>query len=362
MKNIVRLKNFITIYCNNAFDPAVSNIKSPLRQLLELIELRLGTGKLSSEDYYLYQLYNDHRFNKVEKKNFMSLWALPQRITQPEWKLLANDKLLFYTLMKGYGARTPINYALYHIERGGEADMRELKNKKDLKYFLYNDATFPFVVKPVDGIFSKDVQIIKEYRSDDEEIILGDGTEINIDKFIDGIADFSHRGALFQELLIPHPDIIKACGPRICTVRMITSVSDSGVEILYGIWKITVGSHMADNYWRGNMMAGVDLITGQVGRPVTGMGKNMSYQDTHPDTGEKLEGIILPDWEKVKVECLKLSSCLCGLPIQAWDVALTDQGPVFLEVNIVGSLFLPQIAFQEGFLNDNVRRLISYYS
>ncbi len=116
------------------------------------------------------------------------------------------------------------------------------------------------------------------------------------------------------------------------------------------------------DYWRGNMMASVDISTGKTGRCVTGMGKDMSYQDTHPDTGEKLEGIMLPDWEKAKQQCLKLSACLYGLPIQAWDIALTDKGPVFLEVNIVGSLFLPQIATQKGFLNEKVKAVIKRLS
>jgi hypothetical protein len=361
LSKISHLKNVFTIFRKNAFESEISSLKSPLLQLIEIFQLRVGPGKLDAGDYYLYQLYDDSRYIKAEKLKFMSMGGMPHRITSSPWNILAVDKHLFYTLMEGFGANIPNNIALYHASQRGDTNMRVLKNTSDLKLFLSNDATYPMVVKPVDGIFSKDVRIIMEHRSDDEIIVLGDGSEIKIDEFVKDVAEFSRRGALFQELLIPHPEIIKVCGHRICTVRIITSVSDSGVELLYGIWKITVGSHMADNYWRGNMMAGVDLKTGQVGRPVTGMGKNMSYPDTHPDTGKILEGFMLPDWDKAREQCLKLSSCLYGLPIQAWDVALTDKGPVFLEVNIVGSLFLPQIAFQEGFLNDKVKGLINEY-
>jgi hypothetical protein len=34
--------------------------------------------------------------------------------------------------------------------------------------------------------------------------------------------------------------------------------------------------------------------------------------------------------------------------MQAWDIAVTPDGPVPLEVNDVGSLFLPQMADQRG--------------
>ncbi len=167
--------------------------------------------------------------------------SMPYRITSSSWNILAIDKLLFYTLMKGFGAQIPNNFALYHTEHRGAENMRVIQNAKDLKHFLTNDATSPSVVKPVDGIYSKDVRIIKECHSDKEIVILGDGTEINIDDFVREIGLFSRRGALFQELLLPHPVIKKLCGSRICTVRMITTVSDSGAELLYGVWKITVG-------------------------------------------------------------------------------------------------------------------------
>ena len=41
-----------------------------------------------------------------------------------------------------------------------------------------------------------------------------------------------------------------------------------------------------------------------------------------------------------------------GIRTQSWDVALTDRGPVFLEVNFGGDLNLPQLANGKGVLDD----------
>lgn len=345
----------------NAFDSEVRCLKAPLLQLIEMIQLRIGPGKIIPEDYYRYKLYDDTQFNTREKKKFMSQEAIPSSICKTTWNILANDKFIFYSLLKGFGARLPNNFALYHRCRGG-GGLTILRNAKDLKRYLLSDVVYPFVIKPVDGIYSQDVRVIQSLLPDEHLLILGDGTRVDIDVFIQGIDSFGHRGMLFQELLVPHPRIEKVCGPRVCTVRMIATVSPRGPELLYGLWKVAVGRNMADNYWRGNLIAQVDQNSGEVGRCVRGMGKDLSFHETHPDTGERLAGLMLPDWNDAKQECLHLASCFAGLPIQAWDVALTNKGPIFLEVNIVGSLFLPQLAHQMGFLDDRFENLLQSLS
>jgi hypothetical protein len=45
---------------------------------------------------------------------------------------------------------------------------------------------------------------------------------------------------------------------------------------------------------------------------------------------------------------LRAARAFSGLSMQAWDIAVTPQGPMPLEVNDIGSLFLPQMADQRG--------------
>jgi hypothetical protein len=46
------------------------------------------------------------------------------------------------------------------------------------------------------------------------------------------------------------------------------------------------------------------------------------------------------------------------LGMQAWDIAITDDGPVVLEVNVVGSLFIPQLVTQKGLLQGEFRDFV----
>jgi hypothetical protein len=36
------------------------------------------------------------------------------------------------------------------------------------------------------------------------------------------------------------------------------------------------------------------------------------------------------------------------IPMQLWDIAIVDPGPVSLELNVIGSLFIPQLVNQRG--------------
>jgi len=345
----------------NGYEEEICRMKPPLSQLLEMLQLRMGPGKIIPEDYYRYTLYDDSKFNPREKRKFMSQEAVPDNLCKTSWNLLGNDKLLFYSLLNGFNAPLPHTFALFHHYRNA-GKLRVLRTAEDLKHYLLNEVSYPFVLKPVDGIYSQDVRIIQTLLPDDDRCILGDGSTMAIDTLIRSIVSLGERGVLFQELLQPHPFIEQICGPRLCSIRMIILVSPQGSELLHGLWKIAIGKNMADNYWRGNLLARVNPDSGVVESCISGMGRNLTFHETHPDTGKSLLGFVLPDWEAAKQECLKLSSCLSGIPIQAWDVALTNEGPKFLEVNIVGSLFLPQLARQEGFLDDKVRTFFQNFS
>jgi hypothetical protein len=90
--------------------------------------------------------------------------------------------------------------------------------------------------------------------------------------------------------------------------------------------------------------------TGVIGRVVTGVGAALRELTTHPETGAPLVGLALPDWQQAVQLCLRAASVLPGIRTQSWDIALTDAGPVVLEINYGGDLNLHQLAHRRGAL------------
>jgi hypothetical protein len=103
------------------------------------------------------------------------------------------------------------------------------------------------------------------------------------------------------------------------------------------------------------MLGAIDLSSGRIGRVVRGTGSQMTCDKVHPDTGLPVIGFSVPDWSKLCGLAREAAAVFPGIRTQSWDIAVTDQGPVFLEVNFGGDLNLAQLAVGRGVLDDDYR-------
>jgi hypothetical protein len=74
--------------------------------------------------------------------------------------------------------------------------------------------------------------------------------------------------------------------------------------------------------------------------------------ESHPDTGARLQGAVIPEWRAMTELCLEAARHFPGLRLQAWDVAPTPVGPVILEINGAGNLSMTQRAEGRGVLDN----------
>ena len=66
-------------------------------------------------------------------------------------------------------------------------------------------------------------------------------------------------------------------------------------------------------------------------------------------------GFGIPDWPRLCDLAREAASVFPGIRTQSWDIALTDQGPLGLEVNFGGDLNLAQLAEGQGVLDEEYR-------
>ena len=335
--------------------------KRIVAQIAEIIALRYGLGRLAPDEYYQYCLYDDRKYRWSEKKRFIGRAmenGLIPILNETEWLGLASDKLISYALFNGFGFPIPETYAIYHGFRGF-GSVPVLQTSQALAQFIRAELACPFVAKPISGMWGKDVSAVECYHRATDQLILKSGEKIGVEPFIVSFANWTTSGVLMQELLKPHAMIEELCGERICSVRMVSLIDRLGARLISTLWKVATGSNMADNYWApGNMVGPIDAKTGRVGRMFTGLGRDIKYLDQHPDTARKLTGVVLPDWQAAVDLCLKATATLPGIPMQAWDIALTSRGPVILEVNVNGGMRLPQLVKQSGLYTDEVREFL----
>lgn len=328
---------------------------SRARQLLELLLLRAGNGKLRADEYYKLRLYrSDVRFS--DKRQYASNSALPRDLFG-RWSTVANDKLLTYSVLSDSGIVVPEIHAICHDFRQYR-DRPTLKTIAEVAEYLRGEAVYPLIAKPVAGIYSEGVYLLDGFDASADAIVLdGDGA-VPVEHLA---AQFlsTESGYMLQEFLRPHEDIRRTITGRLSTLRVIVLLERGCPRLFMTVWKINLGGNVADNYWReGNLLAKIDQDTGELLHCVTGLGPKYHVVDRHPETGQPLAGFRVPDYREAIDLALRAGRSFPGIPMQAWDIALTDDGPMPLEVNVAGNLFIPQLVSQKGILCDRFHEFV----
>ena len=85
---------------------------------------------------------------------------------------------------------------------------------------------------------------------------------------------------------------------------------------------------------------------------VHGTGIDLVVDAPHPETEATIVGTVIPDWQKL-IDMVRTGSQISlGIRTQSWNVALSPDGPVFLELNHGGDLKLHQLAYGAGVLGE----------
>jgi hypothetical protein len=333
--------------------------KSVASQLVEMALLAAATGKLTPKDYYFYGLYNDRKYSLRDKKRFVgqaAQIAMNWICNDGQWREVAKDKITFAQYFEDRGFPVARIVAAYHPNRMLER-IAPLRNAEDIKAFLRQKPSYPLFSKPARSIDSLGAARLEYFDETSNDIVLGGAQRVAIDRFAEETMQFQD-GYVFQEVLHPHPDIAAICGDRIANVRMVVLLGDSGPELVRALWKVPAGSNIADNIWRGNILASVDAETGRVLGATQGPAPKWRDLDAHPDTGRAITGTSLPQWADARALCLDAAKTMPGLKLQAWDISLCESGPVLGEVNFGGDYYLPQLATGKGMLDAGFVRLL----
>ena len=322
-------------------------------QALEMLRLRRAIGGITPEEYIANRLYDDRLFDMAARRRFLGVTG-EQRIdricnSDHRWRAPVRDKIVFAAMMRGLGFPVPELVAFHHARRPCFMG-RDLRTRDDLSAFL-RSLDRPVFGKPLGGRWSLGAASLEGFEAASDSVTTLGGTPFPVEALADQIAGFAEEGYLFQERLEPHGLLARACGPAVGTVRLLTGMSPDGPELLGAVWKVIGGGNIADNFWRaGNMLAAVDPRSGAVTRVASGLGALHTTHEVHPDSGQTLLGLVLPDWQEAHALCLSAATALAGLRLIGWDLALTRRGPVIVEANTLPAFNLHQIATGRGLL------------
>jgi glutathione synthase/RimK-type ligase-like ATP-grasp enzyme len=267
--------------------------------------------------------FNDHPVNEANEKIINPLEDIPLNETR-SGRCIIDDKYYFYLFLQNLHIPTP--KVLFCTRKGR------------LLYSLdgnYNDGIAGILKKNMDA-FAKPMG---GQLGDGAFSIRIEGTSVYVDNQLQTQTDnlvqtFTQTNYLIQERITQHPQMSKLCSTAVNTIRLLTLITPNDEVIAFraGLRIGREGSNV-DNCAKGGIFVGIDMNTGKlmkrgIIKPPYG---NVVFQ--HPDNGTVFDGFKIPYFKEAVEMAKKLHLNLYRIHSVGWDIAITQDGPIFIEGN-----------------------------
>lgn len=271
----------------------------------------------SINDYMLLRFYD---LKKKARKNFIledeCVTALPDKYNRKDKRHLLDNKFDFNNFFKTHLGRDFIV-------------VNEKTSCDDFRAFCENKHSV--IVKPLDSWCG---QGIYKTNVDDPETLL---------------EHIKKEGQFLVEEIVEQDDRMSALNSdAVNTIRVLSLMDNDGnVSIPLAAFRIGRKGYCADNFHNHGLVAALDARTGIVITTARDMEGNQYL--IHPDSGVKIIGFEIPNWNEVLNMVKKCALMVPELRYIGWDVAIGANGiPLLIEGNSNSGVNVFQASMQKG--------------
>jgi len=288
------------------------NGKSPKLMFIDtaISTLLLGSGL---QDYLNYKFYEK---SFKERRTYVTIGNMAKAyktLASVEYADFISNKVNFHK-----------NYAKFTKREclSQDADYEQFEK------FLNNHKEF--VLKPLKGLGGSNVQKVRTEEIKDRK------------NFYEELK----AGNNFIEELVIQDDEWGVLSPNSTnTLRIVTTVVDDNVKIIFAGARIGSGKTIADNFHQGGQGVLVDLEKGCL----TGNGIDKNLKESEKSiTGIKFDGFKIPYWEEIKQMVKEAAMVNNKIHIVGWDVAIGKNGPQIIEGNRGPGFDIIQVLLKKG--------------
>lgn len=258
-------------------------------------------GEFVPDEYFMFRFFE---LDRKEKKEYLSGSKRKKRVFQlstKETRALFMDKYKTYEQYKDYYHRDILKITSV------------LKDKEELDQFIGKHPRF--IVKPIGGYQGAGIQIVN--------------VEETVEKTYKKIEEV--EPCILEEMIQQSTELGKYHPNSVNSVRIVSYLSESFVEIIFAIFRMGVGENVVDNIGAGGVVAVIDTETGMLCSD--GYQYNGLVFEKHPDTNEKIKGSVIPYWEDLIKLTKELAYIVPEQRVIGWDFALTKNGWEIIEAN-----------------------------
>lgn len=287
---------------------------------------------LTTDEYYEFE------FEKRDEEFRNSFLGLNEQryyldyLNPIKYYSLARNKYMAHKMLENTGVRKSKLYCYYQPE-ARYADCTE--NAHDLNsvlYILKQKNVQSCVIKTTESSHGDNVWVINaiEYRDNDAIMTRFDGETLLLSSVI------GTNALIFESVVKQTKQFAAFNESSVNTVRFMTTLwPDGSSRVIATFIKIGRAGKCVDNAGGGgNVDVCVDTETGEIKYAIQYDGwRNIKDIEKHPDSGNQLNGVIIENWQAIKEEVKEFQQAFPYCKAAGWDIAITDEGPVVIEVN-----------------------------
>ena len=263
--------------------------------------------------YYYGSSYHSYQRKKLRKE-----------VQTYERMIIFDDKSVCEQLCTGIGVQMPSSFGT--IEPHTEY-------KKKLRFIFKKHKLQKIIIKPILGHAGRGILLVQK---SDNFIKVNDGLVWT------SLENFQlNTKAVVQEVISQHSEISKMSKNSVNTIRVLTLYTKTEeVIIVSSSMRFGVGEAFVDNWSAGGVAVGVDHNQGRL--------KEIAYDKfgnqytIHPTSGITFKNFKIPYWDQILDMATKVQRFCYFYKLIGMDIALSQNGPVLIEVNAN-----PDLVFQE---------------
>lgn len=222
------------------------------------------------------------------------------------------------------------------------------------------------IIKPITGEQGSGVEL---WRCD------GHGRFVNAESGVLSGADLALRALslasahgcamLLQERLENHAAIRRIAGAAFSTIRVGTMFNEDGEpEVVDAAYRTSTDPRAAvNNLHAGGLSFAIDVATGLMRPGVSDGPYDPSSPITHhPETGERVAGLMHPAWPATVELALRLHRLFPDLVMPGWDIGFDKNGPIAIEGNHVSGISMARQPPFGGLVGTRTLTLQAYHA
>lgn len=323
----------------NTFRPYYHSVKLSLRypfsERIKVIKDYLSlyrTKALTADEYFDFEFENQdvafrQSFLGLNEQRYYLDYLNPIR-----YYSLARNKYLTHKVLENTGVRKAEFFCYYQPEARFITSDECASSLRGVIRILKSKDVESCVIKTTESSHGDNVWVINhiDYQENDAILARFDGKEFQLSSILgqdalifEGIVHQTRQFAAFNE-------------SSVNTVRFMTTLWPDGTARVIATWfKVGRAGKCVDNAGNGgNVDAAVDVETGRIYNVVEFTGwRHTKKIERHPDSSSQLNGIIIDNWPFIKKEVERFQQAFPYCKAAGWDIAITDEGPVVVEVN-----------------------------